>query len=64
MKARVLWHNPKWALSDNGKRLLDSIDSTGSSKNLDRFSIHFILNLMLPAQAQIKILPQIGYGDG
>ncbi|KAI7819792.1 hypothetical protein BC939DRAFT_247951 [Gamsiella multidivaricata] len=58
-------HNPSWASSENGKGILDSIDdTTGRSREHDCVSIHLILNLILPAKAQIKILPQIGYEDG
>ncbi|KAI1293930.1 hypothetical protein EDD11_008344 [Mortierella claussenii] len=65
LKKRVLLHNPPWASSESGKALLDSIDdTTGRSQKHDCLSIHLILNLILPAKAQIQILPQIGYKDG
>ena len=58
-------HNPSWASSENGKAILDSIDdTTGRSREHDCVSIHLILNLILPAKAQIQILPQIGHEDG
>ncbi|KAF8915294.1 hypothetical protein BGZ58_005508, partial [Dissophora ornata] len=65
LKKRVFLHNPSWASSDSGKAILDSIDNTtGRSQEHDCVSIHIILNLFLPAKAQIQILPQVGYGDG
>lgn len=59
-------HSPEWA-STVGMTLLESIDSSindpGKAAKLDRVSLHFILNMMLPAAAQIKIVPQVGYED-
>ncbi|KAG0303417.1 hypothetical protein BGZ99_002703, partial [Dissophora globulifera] len=64
LKKRALVHNPSWASSENGKAMLDSIDdTTGRSQQHDCVSIHLILNLNLPAKAQIQVLPQIGYED-
>lgn len=43
---------------------MDSIDEkTGRSIVHDCISIHFILNLFLPAKAQIQILPRVSYED-
>lgn len=60
----MILHNPAWASSDCGKGLLNSIDDKGKSDKHDRLSMHLIMNLMLPAAAQIKALPEVGFGDG
>lgn len=60
----MIIHNPAWASSENGKAILDSIDNKTGPQKHDCVSIHFILNMILPTTAQIKLLPQISYEDG
>jgi hypothetical protein len=39
-------------------------DKSGSSAKHDRISTHIIFNMMIPAPAQLQILPRVGYTDG
>ncbi|GJJ77959.1 hypothetical protein EMPS_10318 [Entomortierella parvispora] len=64
LKKRVILNNPTWASSVCGKELLNSINDDGKSDKHDRLSMHLIMNMMLPAAAQIKTLPEVGFGDG
>ncbi|GJJ77078.1 hypothetical protein EMPS_09437 [Entomortierella parvispora] len=64
LKSRVILHNPSWSSSARGKKFLDSVNEKGVSLMHDRLSLHAIMNWLIPAGAQIKILPQVGFTDG
>ncbi|KAG0037661.1 hypothetical protein BGZ83_003345, partial [Gryganskiella cystojenkinii] len=62
LKIRVQRLNAKWARSEIGRSIVDSIGDNGQTTQ-DKISIHYILNMVLPPTAQIVLIPETGFKD-